>query len=381
VSTRIAQFGTDATEQERAARSIETPPESIAAWLLDGGAQSTTGPQRGGVAGWIDAEGRAEYIYPEITGYYMQWLAWLATCNGVSARLAQRAEIAQRWLAAWIEHTDPPETRVYLHRDGDDWRNRALFLFDLAMVLRGVASATRARLISPDEALLRRVEAQLLRLVASDGMFDSCRACPASASLPQRWSTRRGGFLAKAAAGVVSASEVLPISATLQQAAAATMTASLDAAIGQPHDETHPALYAIEGALGLPDRRAVARSLPALTNQVDMLLTHAAAHDGWLPEARAMAGVERLDIVAQAVRAAVLLRARCVDWSPDPRALEKMRHLLVRYITPAGALPFAPRAATPQYNAWVAMFAEQALRVSGPAVPHSRLYDLEAFLV
>ena len=257
---------------------------------------------------------------------------------------------------------------------------QALF-FDLAGAAR-CASATRAGLINPDDALVRNVAAQLSRLIASDGMFDSCHAIPGSANLPDRWSTRRGGFLAKAAAGVLAASEVLPqVGARLQTAAAATMTASLDAAIGQPHDETHAALYAIEGALGLRDRRAVAPWLPGLTNQIDMLLTHAAARGGWLPESRDVGGAERVDVVAQALRAAVLLRARCVDWSPDPQALEKMRHLLVRYITPAGSIPFAPRAASPQHSAWCAMFAEQALQVSRPGVSHARLYDLEAYLV
>jgi hypothetical protein len=381
VSASIARVGMDAAVQEQSAPAIDVAPKAIAAWLFDSGAQSIIEPHRGGVAGWIDADGRAEYVYPEITGYYLQWLAWIAICDGVSTRLAQRAAMSQRWLAAWIRRTDPPETRVYLHGHVDDWRNQALFAFDLAMVLRGIASAARTGLIDPDEALVRNIAAQLSQLIASDGMFDSCRANPASASLPDRWSTRRGGFLAKAAAGVISASEVLPISAALQKAAAATMTTSLDAAVGQPHDEAHPALYAIEGALVLPDRRAVAPLLPALTNQIDMLLTHAAAHDGWLLESRGMAGVERLDVVAQALRAAVLLRARCVDWSPDPQALEKMRQLLVRYITPAGSLALAPRAPSPQYNVWCAMFAEQALQVSGPAVPHSRLYDLEAYLV
>jgi hypothetical protein len=222
----------------------------------------------------------------------------------------------------------------------------------------------------------------LSRLIAGDGMFNPCQATSASRSLPDRWSTRRGGFLAKAAAGVLSAGKVLPLVGTnLQQAATATMAASLDAAIGQPHDDTHPALYAIEGALGLLDRRTVAPLLPALTNQIDMLLMHAAAHDGWLPESRKAAGIKRLDVVAQALRAAVLLRARCVDWSPDPQALEKMRHLLVRYITPTGSLPLTPRAAAPQHNVWCAMFAEQALQVSKPAVSHSRLFDLEAYLV
>jgi len=199
--------------------------------------------------------------------------------------------------------------------------------------------------------------------------------------LPDRWSTRRGGFLAKAAAGVLAAGEILPhVGVRLRTAAAATVAASLDAAVGEPHDETHPALYAIEGALIVPDRRAVAPLMPALTNHVDMLLAHAAV-DGWLPESRNAAGVGRLDIVAQTLRAAALLRARCADWSPDPRALDKLRQALVRCISPAGELPFAPRAAAPQYNVWCAMFAEQALQVSRPAVAHSRLCGLEAYLV
>jgi hypothetical protein len=381
VSASIARVGMDASIQEQSASAIDAAPKAIASWLLESGVQSAIEPHRGGVVGWVDAEGHAEYVYPEITGYYLQWLAWIATCDGVSTRLAHRAAMAQRWLAAWIQRADPPATRVYLNGHVDDWRNETRFVFDLAMVLRGIASATRTGLIDPDETLVRNTAAQLSQLIASDGMFDACHANPASASLPDRWSTRRGGFLAKAAAGVLTASEVLPVSARLQKAAAATMTASLDAAIGQPHDEAHPALYAIEGALGLPDRRAVAPLLPGLTNQIDMLLTHAAAHDGWLPESRHMAGVGRLDVVAQALRAAVLLRARCVDWSPDPQALEKMRHLVVRYITPTGSLALAPRATSLQYSVWCAMFAEQALQVSGPAVPHSRLYDLEAYLV
>src|SRR5206468_1954960 len=115
---------------------------------------------------------------------------------------------------------------------------------------------TRSGLIKPDDVLVGSLAAQLSRLIAVDGMFDSCRAIDRRANLPDRWSTRRGGFLAKAAAGVLSASEILPhVGAKLRHAAAATMAASLDAAIGQPHDETHPALYAIEGALSLSDRR------------------------------------------------------------------------------------------------------------------------------
>ena len=355
------------------APTVDAAPRAIASWLLEGGVQLLTDPHRGGVAGWVDSGGRAVYVYPEITGYYMQWLAWNVSIGGITARLVHRATLAQRWLAHWIQRTDPPPaTRVYLDAHGHDWRNDAEFFFDLAMVVRGVAGATRAGLIEPDEALVGNAAAQLSRLIASDGMFNAYRAGSASTRLPDRWSPRRGGFLA---------SKILPhVGARLQEAAAATVAASLDAAIGQPHDETHPALYAIEGALGLPDRRAIAPFLPALSNQIDILLAHASV-DGWLPESRTGTGAERLDVVAQALRVAVLLRARCVDWSPDARALDKMRQLLVRYISPVGALPFAPQAATPQYSVWCAMFAEQALQISKPAVPHCQLHELEAYLV
>jgi hypothetical protein len=382
VSVSVRRVSVDVAAHEECAAPIDAAPKALARWLLESGAQVEDGPHCGGVAGWIDPDGHADYVYPEITGYYLQWLAWTATREGTAVGLEYHAALAQRWLAKWVRCTDPPATRVYLHGRRIDWRNGALFFFDLAMVLRGVASAARAQLIDPDVTLIRDIDARLSCLIADDGMFNPCLANPASATPPDRWSTRRGGYLAKAAAGVLTASEGLAqVGASVRNAAAATITASLDAAIGQPHDETHPALYAIEGALAHPDRRAVATLLPALTNQVDMLLTHAAAHDGALPELHDAPGVDRLDIVAQALRAAVLLRLRCVDWSPDPHALEKMRHRLVHYITPSGSLPFAPCAVPPQYSVWCAMFAEQALQLSTPASLQARRYDVDTYLV
>jgi hypothetical protein len=382
VSSRVERVGAKVGANEEFAASIDATPKAIARWLLDGGVQMKDGAQCGGVAGWLDPAGQADYVYPEITGYYLQWLAWTATREGATPRLEYHAAMAQRWLAQWIRRTGYPPTRVYLHGRGGDWRNQALFFFDLAMVLRGVASAVRAQLIDADETLIRDIDTRLSSLIGDDGMFKPCLANSTAATLPDRWSTRRGGYLAKAAAGVLTASrDCAQLSAGVRSAAAATMTASLDAAIRQPHDETHPALYAMEGALAHADRRAVAPLLSALTNQVDRLLTHAAAHNGALPESHAAAGVDRLDIVAQALRAAVLLRLRCVNWSPDPRALEKMRQRLVGYITPSGSLPFAPGALVPQCNVWCAMFAEQALQLSRPAVPLARLYDVDTYLV
>ena len=44
-------------------------------FLLDGGAQLVAGDERGGVAGTLDAHRRPAYVYGEITGYYLHWLA------------------------------------------------------------------------------------------------------------------------------------------------------------------------------------------------------------------------------------------------------------------------------------------------------------------
>ena len=60
--------------------------EAIAEWLLRGPAQLTSGPHAGAVAGLIEAGQRPGYAYPEITGYYLQWLAWRAARNGGASR-------------------------------------------------------------------------------------------------------------------------------------------------------------------------------------------------------------------------------------------------------------------------------------------------------
>ncbi|MEO7810981.1 MAG: hypothetical protein ABIR73_02945 [Usitatibacter sp.] len=345
-------------------RDAEAAERAIGNWLLDGNAQLRTGPHAGGVAGAIDADGRPLYLYPEITGYYLQWLAWRASRYGAAPAIVQRAAAAQRWLTAWIERTDPPETRVYPRVHEPDWRNSASFLFDLAMVLRGVASATAARLIEPDERLVAACVVQLSRLVMADGAFAPCIASSSRARLPDRWSTQRGGFLAKAAAGVLVAARVLPLlPATLKSAAEATLAASLCAAVDRPHQEVHPQLYAVEGALAMAMHPAVVPILPRLPAQIDALLREAGV-DGCLRESRAVGGADRMDIVAQCLRAAHLLRVAVPCWSPDEPTLVRMQQTLVRNISADGAVAFSAATTGPPYSVWAAMFAEQALAIA-----------------
>jgi hypothetical protein len=345
----------------------------LTSWLLGDRAQVTSGTHAGAAAGWVDREGEASYVYPEITGYYLQWLAWHAACHGVNDETRRRAAAAQRWLLAWVFGAETPETRIYLEPAGQDWRNTALFFFDLAMVLRGLASAARLGLIETDPTLVARVSELLSRLVADDGMFDACVATRLGAVLPKRWSTRRGPFLSKAAGGVlIAAGQFSSLSGALAEAADATFGAALESMSAQSHSETHALLYGIEGALSLPEHPAAVAAMPHMVRQLRDLLERS-AQLGHTPELLGGTGRVRLDIVAQAIRAAALLL-------PELH-VDEMARMLVHYIDPSLGMPFSPEATPRQYNVWTAMFAEQALFAVECGSSDARSADLRLCLV
>jgi hypothetical protein len=342
---------------------------TIAKWLLTGPAQVRTGTHTGGVAGCVAAGGSPNYVYPEIAGYYLQWLAWRAQRFGNSPALADGAAAVQGWLAVWLSASDPPLTRVHLMDADDDWRNRAVFCFDLAMVLRGLAAAARARLLVADTAVVAGVSRQLERLVAADGLFDACAAHAAGVTLPERWSTRRGGFLAKAAAGIITAARTLSgIPASVAQAANATFAASIGWTFETPHAEAHPLLYALEGIMALPRDARFVTVLPAVAEQFDALLAHAAP-DGHIPETltTGTSGAARVDVMAQALRIGYLLHAHRPQQPPDRVALARLRQALARQVHATGAVGFTLEAEHAQWNVWAAMFADQALAFAVPA--------------
>ncbi|MEP7328309.1 MAG: hypothetical protein ABI777_03790 [Betaproteobacteria bacterium] len=344
---------------------------SIADWLLDGPAQLTVGPHAGTVVGTVDADGHATYGYPEIAGYYLQWLAWHHRRDDIAADLSSRADAVQHWLDVWLALGHPLPTRLHLADGVDDWRNRAEFCFDLAMVLRGLSAAADAGLLVPDPTIVAGVVAALDRLIAADGMFNAYRAEPADTDLPERWSTRRGGFLTKAAAGVIVAGALPGMTSRVMAAAEATWHASVNAALDTPHDELHPQLYAFEGILSLSQHPRTRAVLPQVAVVFDALLALSATRGtrrGALPERRsgdaATSGPERVDVLAQTLRVGCLLQQHLADWVPDHVAMTRVRHLLAEQIRSDGSVPFAIVATTPVANVWAAMFADQALALA-----------------
>jgi len=334
-------------------------------WLLDGPAQLSAGPHAGAVAGRVDLSGNAAYVYPEIAGYYLQWLAWRARTGVDPATLAVRASGVQRWLHVWLADRQPPRTRIHFDHAAD-WRNRAVFCFDLAMVLRGLAGASRAGLIRDDLELVEKVNRNLELLIGPDGEFDACFLVDPGVHVAQRWSTCRGAFLAKAAAGVIAAARAFPgaIPARVEHAALATFAASVDALLVAPHREAHPLLYAFEGVFSLPGHPRLRAVLPDLASRFNLLLASADT-DGRLPEtltSRAeQRGPARVDVTAQALRAGCLLEAHCGADTIDPDALVCLQRLLEGEVRPSGAVPFALGTPPTYWNTWAAMFADQAL--------------------
>jgi hypothetical protein len=251
------------------------------------------------------------------------------------------------------------------------------------MVLRGLAASGRAGLLSPEPAVVDGVCRLLSRLVASDGALEACVPNGPGDPLPDRWSTRRGPFLAKAAAGILRASEVLDVPGGLRAAADRTFSNTLSLLAREPHRETHPLLYTFEGVLDMPRHPRFHDALPSISAQFDMLLAYA-NHDSHLPETLCSAsgnGPARIDVMAQTLRVGYLLAAHRPQQPPDRVGLARLRQSLSRQVRPGNGVAFARSAAPAQANVWATMFADQALAFAAPSRDPSAWWRSDPLIV
>ncbi|MEF9978885.1 MAG: hypothetical protein RR969_00565 [Thermomonas sp.] len=313
-------------------------------WLLSAPIQVMDGPQRGGVAGTLTAEGRIEYVYPEITGYYLHWLASPDIHALPQART--RAMAAAGW-AERVYATSEPMTRVHLAPQIEDWRNRNRFVFDLGMLAGGLAAAWARGLLTPVPALAARLQELAL------GYIDERGGLRAVAQPPelQRWSTLPGPFLAKPASRLLMLDAVHPGPGALREACDITMATYPPT--GQPgHVELHPALYHLEGiACRQSDHGGIAASLASMLALED--------GRGRLPET-ARADLMRCDVTAQTLRLALWLQDAGENPADEAR-MARMAGALADAVDGDGGIAFRLDRPAPERNIWCAMFAEQAL--------------------
>jgi hypothetical protein len=349
----------------------------IEEWLLDSGIQIDEGAEQGGVAGWLDRDGRPEFVYLEIAGYYLTAMAWLSSGAAGSPEHADTARLRARRAADWItrfldNHALP--TRLYLSDQRADWRNSGLFSFDLAMAARGLAATSHA-VGHGDER--REALASLCAMIdrissGADVMLSHELVAGNAATMPDRWSTRSGPHHLKAAAAVLRLPE-RPAGPALTGVAYRTCEywASSLPDGPWPCQELHPLLYALEGIL-ICEGPTGGDGLGAAERLFTRLM-ELQASDGTLPET-IHGGIVRSDVLAQALRAGLLLRAR--QYLPGKAwtdRLDRLADALLEFVKPDGGVLFARNQTIS--NTWCAMFAHQALYLHARAAASEPVPD------
>jgi len=336
----------------------------LTSWLMSPPVLRRTGPGAG-IVNFLTPEGTWDGLYPEICGYYLQFAVRAASRTSRDKDDLYRSAAAS--VATWLNEVGGvnAEPLTLYHRDmrETDWRNQCLFAFDLAIILRGLATAeARWPGVVPPGAI-ERYTRSILR-IGEKGRLGShlCRPGAAVAEIPVKWSTTQGVLHVKAAAALLGLGQP-----DLADVARATLLdeATLFAREGEHRmRELHPFLYAVEGWLtvwgqtGDPDALATARrAFCMVMKQIDR-------STGELPPvADERDAVVRSDVIAQALRAGLVLEAaeQLSDeigeaWRTRRRALESA--LLAR-VSEEGGMIFDDVGR--HRNSWASMFAWQAL--------------------
>jgi hypothetical protein len=337
------------------AGAARTAAARISTWLLSPQVQLREGVHAGAVAGAMDSAGHARYVYPEITGYYLHWLAETHVDKARDS-LAATALHAADWTARQFAGGGLARTRSYLSEDTTDWRNDAVFFFDFAMLLRGLCAAAEADLIALPHAVVQRLIEELDKFVGIDGEIRAARLLNSGVTLPARWSTLGGPFEVKACSRVLLASRQTELPPKLAAACERLIDRYAPNTATLALEMLHPTLYFAEGMLlARPDRAGHVAELLARVLRLQ-------ADDGSLPEAEHGSDLPRSDIIAQALRVGLHLRAKSVEHAPNDRALGLLAGALLDRVGANGSVSFRNDVADREPNVWCSMFSEQALR-------------------
>jgi hypothetical protein len=245
-----------------------------------------------------------------------------------------------------------------------DWRNQCLFAFDLAIIVRGLAAAEARWPGLLPGGVRERYAKSILRIVENGRLASHLlRPGASSVDIPVKWSTTTGVLHVKAAAALAGLGRhdmTAIVKATLRDEAA------LFAREGETRmRELHPFLYFVEGWLTLWGQTQDQFALANAARAFGMVLGQIDPYSGETPPlANTRDAVTRSDVLAQALRAGLILEAtgHLTDeagemWRPRRQALEGA---LLERISPEGGVIFDCIGG--HRNAWASMFGWQALR-------------------
>lgn len=339
--------------------------EAIENWLLASEVQLASGPHQGGVAGWLTTAQTPAFVYPEITGYYLTWLAFgHARQRSGQPNQAAKAHRALQWLCRQIQSQQKLPTRVYLSSQRKDWRNRACFAFDWAMVIRGAAAA-RELLDSPE-----------IDMLISGGLEFLNRCCTpdhdlrpfdlnnqgGNTALPERWSSRPGPYLLKVAAALhLACQESLEgvLNESCRQLVSRWSTSPTPSPAAR---ELHSLFYSLEGMLLLGVSRPEGCHWKLAAERFELLF-ESELRNTRLSSARADCFEAQSDVLGQALRiGSILMSHGFLRGDAWKERLSWVARELRGFVSSDGAVAFDRRKERdrPHWNAWSAMFACQA---------------------
>lgn len=337
--------------------------QNIQDWLLSSHVQLTDEPHRGGVVGWLNEKGSPEFLYPELMGYYLTWLAFLSIVSHRNETIFSHARNALRWISDQFAGGHVPLTRLYLQSSGEDWRNSVIFSFDTAMLSRGVALAPCFDGERGREDTLARILNRLGYFIGSDGFIQPYLRAQSGPSLPlpDRWSLAIGPHQLKIAAAIFS----LPPNVVPQDLAAAAdrlywhWRERLDSM--QLAGDTHPILYYLEGLL-LAGAYGLDEEAWSLAARVYTKLMEAQSPEGGLaPRLNDTGTPLRSDVLAQALRIGCILRSRgCLSHRWEEK-LATLAMTLELFVQDDGSVQFCRYGREKHRNTCSAIFSHQAL--------------------
>jgi hypothetical protein len=338
--------------------------QKIESWLLESEIQVRHGPHQGGIAGWIDNGNQAEFVYPEIAGYYLTCIAFLQVLDpGKAGVLVRRARLCFEWLCRQSEAGEVPLTRYYLRPCSTDWRNNVCFAFDLAMLIRGISSAREFLDESQYRWLLKVYLGRLGACCEPKGTMKPWLPLNRSLgqAIPLTWSTTSGPYQLKIAAALLSLGDAMP-----EQVLHSCRRLVADWTKPKVHEvqHLHSFFYYLEGLVMMGWKEKNPHYWSQAAGGYEQVMKNSTAGSGLTSQGNGCGRETRSDVLAQALRIGCLLKSQGFlkgkDW--DDR-MDQLTVALNAFISNSGAVAFraARKPRLCHWNAWSAMFTQQAL--------------------
>ncbi len=291
-------------------RTSARPESLFASWLLDSGIQAPDGY----FFDWYDLDrGSFHLAYPEITGYGISTLCWLAR-EARDPDLLERAWAASRWLT---DVALDRSTRMVPNRVGSPESERsALYGFDTGMAAAGLFRLSSAK---PDTALRDTVvevcDSLRSRLRGEGGTLWPMLETRSHSPLAHegKWSTRFSGYQAKTlmvfalrhARSDTTGDEVQDVVRVLETVCAQQDESGAFPSLPGGETHLHPHLYALEGLLVAAETFERRDWLDAVRRGYGYAERLLRMH-GYMPtqasSQRVTVPYERVDILAQVLR-------------------------------------------------------------------------------